>query len=175
MGGIGYNQSKGNSESESGLRGTSGFGNAVNQATNQGNQMSNFTNQMFSSPGAMLNFGQQANPSGRYGLGSNVDKGVEALGDYQFGKQSGNLAMRGQTSPENMSSVIGSSVQNMLPFLIPQMQNQRDSQLNAPLSLFEMAKQSSDYWGRTLGSKSRASQSAFGFDAKVNGAAKPFS
>lgn len=167
MGGFGYNQSKSNSESESGLRGTSGFGNAVNQATNQGNQMSNFVNQMFQSPGAMLNFGQQANPDGQYGLGSNVDKGVEALGNYQFGQQSKNLAMRGQQSPENISSVIGSSIQNMLPFLIPQMQQQRQSQLNAPLSLFEMAKQSSDYWGRQLGSKSNASSSSFGFNAQA--------
>lgn len=169
MGGVGGNYSESESQFKSlqGLRGTRYEGNAAKQSNDQGMLMSNLNKQMFSSPGATMDLGKQMMPGGKYGLGENADQGVEALGDYQFGKASGNSATRGQVNPENMSAVIGSSMQNMLPFLIPQLQQQQYAQFAAPQSLMQSAKTSADYWNRALGAQSDASSSSFGFGAQA--------
>jgi hypothetical protein len=168
-GGFGGGMQSSDSQSKmlTGLRGTPYEGNAAKQANDQGMLMSNLNNQMFSSPDAMMNFGKQMLPGGKFGLGENADAGVKALGDYQFGQASGNSATRGQVNPENMSAVIGSSMQNMLPFLIPQLQQHQYAQFNAPMSLMQSAKTSADYWSRALGSQADSSSSSFGFNATV--------
>lgn len=168
MGGLGYNQnsSDSNFKSVQGLRGTQYEGRAADQSYGQGMKMSGLVNQMFKSPGATMNLGKEMMGSGKYGLGENADQGVEALGDYQFGQASGNSATRGQVNPENMSAVIGSSMQNMLPFLIPQMQQHQYAQFAAPQSLLQSAKTSADYWNRALGAQSDASSNSFGFGAQ---------
>jgi len=165
--GGGMNTSESQAKALSGLRGTPYEGNAAAQANSQGMLMSNLNKKLFSSPGAMMDFGKLMMPGGKYGLGENSDMGVEALGDYQFGKASGNSATRGQVNPENMSAVIGSSMQNMLPFLIPQLQQHQYAQFAAPMSLMQSAKTSADYWSRALGSQSDQSSSSFGFNMDV--------
>jgi hypothetical protein len=167
MGGFGYNQQKSKSSQQSGLRGTQYEGAAANQAYNQGMNATNFGNQMLSRPGAQLDYGQQMLPGGQYGLGQNVDRGVQALGDYSFGQASKSGAMRGQMSPENTQGVVGSAIQNMLPFLIPQLQNMQTQQFQAPQGLFNMAQQNADYWNRALGASGQSSGSGFGFSAHV--------
>lgn len=173
MGGLGgsYNESESNFKSNQGLRGTKYEDNAAQQSNDQGMLLSKLSNKLTSSPGAMMSMGKKMMPGGKYGLGENADQGVEALGDYQFGKASGNSATRGQVNPENMSAVIGSSMQNMLPFLIPQLQQQQYQQFQAPQSLMQTAKTSADYWNRALGAQSDASSSSFGFgmNAQVGG------
>ena len=166
QGGMSYNQSKSRASQETGLRGTPYAGNAAQQANDQGMVGSNLVNQVSQSPVGMLNYGRQALPSGHYGLGENVDQGVEALGNYQFGQASKDSATRGQTSPENMSGVIGSSIQNMLPFLIPQLQQHQYQQFTAPQSMLNLATQSADYWNRALGSQGKSASDAFGFSAQ---------
>jgi hypothetical protein len=109
-----------------------------------------------------MNMGRQMLGSGKYGLGENADAGVEALGQYQFGQASKNGASRGQVNPENQSAIISSSMQNMLPFLIPQMQEHQYAQFQAPQSLMGNARTAADYWNRTLGSQSDAKSSSMG-------------
>ena len=166
QGGGSYSQSKSRASQESGLRGTAYEGNAAKQANDQGMIGSNLVNQLSQSPGSMMNYGRQAMPSGHYGLGENVDQGVEALGNYQFGQASKDSATRGQVNPENMSGVIGSSIQNMLPFLIPQMQQHQYQQFMAPQSMAHLANQSADYWNRALGAKGSSKSDAFGFNVQ---------
>ena len=179
MGGIGGGSSKSSQQStskqESGLRGTAYEDNAAKQANDEGMRMSNLNTQLFSSPGATMDMGKQMYAGGKYGLGETADQGVEALGRYQFGLSSGESATRGQLRPENQSAVIGSSIQNMLPFLIPQMQQTQQNQFMAPQTLMASAKNSADYWNRALGaqgeSQSTGSSSAWNAEAKVNGVA----
>lgn len=167
MGGFGVSKSE--SEQASGLRGSEFEGPAQHQAYNAGVGMSNLSNQLLSSPGSMLNYGRQMIPGGQYGLGENVDRGVEALGNYQFGQASKSGAMRGQIRPENITGILGSAIQNSLPFLIPQLQQHQYAQFQAPQGLMQTARGASDYWASVLGGKGNAS--AFGFNAAV-GASK---
>ena len=169
MGGFGYSQQQQQSHNETGLRGTQYFDNAAGQANASGNAMSGLSKTLMSSPSAMMNYGRQMMPGGQYGLGENADSAVKAMGDYQFGRASGNSATRGQVNPDNMSAVIGSSMQNMLPFLIPQIQQFQQSQFNAPQSLMSTARSAGDYWNQALGSQGSASGSGFGFSANVAG------
>jgi hypothetical protein len=160
---MNFGTSGSEAQSRSGLRGTTYEQPAAKQAYGQGMLMSNLNRQLFSNPGATMNLGRQMLPGGKYGLGENADAGVEAFGDYQFGQASSNSATRGQLNPENMSAVIGSSIQNMLPFLIPQLQQTQYAQFAAPQSLMQSAKTSADYWSRALGAQSDASSSSFNF------------
>lgn len=166
-GGGSFQMAESEAKSRTGLRGTQYQGNAEKQANNQGMLMSDLNEQLFSSPQATMNLGKQMYDGGKYGLGNVADSGVEALGRYQFGQASGEAATRGQLNPDNFSAVVGSSIQNMLPFLIPQMQQTQQSQFMAPQSLMQGAKTSADYWNRALGSESDASSSSFGISANA--------
>lgn len=171
-GGLGgsYNQNESSSKFDAyqGLRGTQYQTQAADQAYRQGMNLSHLSNQLMSSPGAMMNMGRQMMPNGRYGLGENADSAVESLGNLQFGKASANSATRGQVNPENMSAVIGSSMQNMLPYLIPQIQQHQYAQFHAPQDLMQTARQSADYWNQALGSQSNAQSNSFGFGASMS-------
>lgn len=174
MGGLGYSQAKSKSSQESGLRGTPYESRSQDQAYRAGTNLAQFSQSAQQDPRYLMNIGRQMLPGGKYGLGENVDQGVEALGDYSFSQASKSGAMRGQNSPQNTQAVVGSAIQNMLPFLIPQLQQQQQSQFTAPMGLFDIAAKNADYWGRVLGSQGSSSSSSFGFQANVGGAAKPF-
>lgn len=178
MGGWGsasYQQadSQQQSSSRTGLRGTGYQGNAEQQTNEQGMQLSNFANQMASSPGAMMGFGKQMIDGGKYGLGANADSGVEQYGADMFNKYSASGASKGQMSPENQSGVIGSAIQNSLGTLIPQQQAMQLAQFNAPMNLLNTARTSADFWNRALGAQSDASGSSnsFGFSVAGGGGA----
>lgn len=162
-GGISGGHQSSESQQRSGLLGSAYDGPATAQAYGRGVLMNKITDELASSPGATMNMGRQMLGSGKYGLGENADAGVEALGNYQFGQQSKNLSLRGQNTPENMSSVVGSSIQNMLPFLIPQMQQHQYAQFQAPQSLLSSARAAADYWSRSLGSQGSSNSSGFNF------------
>lgn len=162
----GYEQSESQSQTRTGLRGTQYEGQAAEQAFNQGMLMSDFTNRMFASPGALLGFGQQMLPGGKYGLGIPSDAAVERLGRIMFSNASAGGAFRGQLSPENQTAVIGAAMQNMLPYLIPQIQQFQAAQFLAPQSLFNLARTSADYWNRALGAQSDTSSQSFGFNVR---------
>jgi hypothetical protein len=170
----GYQESESQSQTRTGLRGTPYEGQAAEQAFKQGMLMSDFTNRMFSSPDALLGFGQQMLPGGRYGLGAPTDTAVEQLGRMMFSNASAGGAFRGQLSPENQTAVIGAAMQNMLPYLIPQIQQFQTAQFLAPQSLFNLARTSADYWNRALGAQSDTSSQSFGFNVLSNPVALSF-
>jgi hypothetical protein len=120
---------------------------------------------MMQDPSNWMNFGRRMLPGGKFGMGENADAGVGEYGNMMFNNASANSAFKGQTSPENMSNVIGSAVTNSLPFLIPQMQQFQQMQFMAPQSLMGTARASADYWNRALGAQSDSSSynDSFGF------------
>lgn len=166
---FGMGSQDSSSQQRSGLRGTPYEDEAAQNIAAGGRQLTNFSNQMMASPQAMLNYGKQMLPGGKYGLGENSDAAVEQLGNYQFNKASADSSTRGQLSPNNMSNVIGSSIQNSLPFLIPQIQAFQTQQFMAPQGLYAMAKSSADYWNRALGAQADSSYSGFNFNGGVGG------
>ena len=168
---MNFGGSSGSSEARSsvGLRGTQYEGEAASQAVGQGRYLSNLTNQFMESPQAMFQFGRSMLPEGRYGVGLYADKGVESLFDYAFAGKSGEAASRGMLAPENRSAIVGSTMQNIMPQLIPFMQQAQMAQFMAPQNLIQAAKTSADYWNRALGAQSDASSSNFGFNFGILG------
>lgn len=168
-----YNESESQQRANSvtGLRGSDYGGNAAKQANDQGMLMSNLSNQLFRTPQATMDFGRSMLDSGRYGLGTNADAGVEQLGKYMHSLSSADYGSRGFLSPENQSAVTGSAMTNALPQLIPQMQQFQLAQFQAPQNLLNTARTSADFWSRALGSQSDSSGSSnsWGFSASGGG------
>lgn len=176
-----YNEQSSEQRSNSviGLRGTEYGANAARQANDQGMLMSGLNQatvgaSLTQNPQAMFNFGQAALPGGKYGVGSNADSGVEALGQYMHGIASGDYGSRGFLSPENRAAVTGSAMQRVLPQLVPLQQQFQLAQFMAPQNMMNMAKTSADYWRNAFGGQSEGSGSSdgFGFGISAGGGVK---
>lgn len=168
-GSLGYNQSESEAKSRTGLRGTAYEGEAASQAAGQGRHLSTLTDKFMESPQSMYQFGRNMLPEGKYGVGQYADRASEQMMDYALDNSSADYGSRGFVSPENRTAIAGSAMQNVLPQLIPQMQQMQMAQFMAPQNLMQAAKTSADYWNRALGAQSDASSSSFGFQVAGGG------
>lgn len=164
---FGGTSSGSEARSRVGLRGTAYEDEAANQAVGQGRHLSSLTNRFMESPQAMYQFGRSMLPEGKYGVGQYADRAVEQMTDYALNKSSADYGSRGFVSPENRGAIAGSAMQNVMPQLIPYMQQAQMAQFMAPQNLIQSAKTSADYWSRALGAQSDASSSSFGFNFGV--------
>ena len=169
-GAFGYSQSKQQSQSQSGLRGTAFQDQAAWQANNAGMNLQNVANQATSD---MTKYqgqtGAQLLPTGKYGIASNADPAMENYGRFMFGNASSSAGARGQLSPEQLGGITGSAVMNSAPTLLPLIQQWQLDQFQAPVSLNQAAVQTAQApaqnWANLLGAQANASGSSFGFNA----------
>lgn len=171
-GSFNYGESESESRTRTGLRGTAYQNQAVDEAYYRGQDLNKLGASLMT-PQGWRSTAEQLMPTGRFGMGANADQAVQEYGNMMFGRASANSATRGQVNPENMSAVIGSSITNSLPYLIPQIQQFQAQQFMAPTSLFSTAKGVADYWNRSLGAESDSSSSAYNFGMSGGGGAMP--
>lgn len=173
MAGAGFNQSSAESQQFSGLRGTQYQGAAEGRANAASNISQNWTKGVMQNP--MLFMGQNAeqlNPSGRFGLGFNADRGVEEMGKQMYGMASAQNAIRGRLTPEGANAAAGSAMTQALPQLIPQLMAYQQWQFQQPMGLNQyaanVANQNAQTQFQGLGSQYKGESNSFGFDAQVS-------
>lgn len=159
--------------SYSGLRGTPYSGGAAKSLYNSGRRLDTLGDRVFrnvtTAPEQYYEYGKQLMPGGRYGMGANVDAGVNEYGRDMFSQTSADMGGRGFVSPENQGGVIGSAIQRSLPQLIPQMMDFQRQQFMAPQDLLNAARTGADFWNQAMGTQQTGSGSGrgYGFDLNV--------
>jgi len=75
-------------------------------------------------------------PSGQFGLMPEAEAGVSGMIRQALSRVSGSEASRGFVSPENIPNVAGSSIQNILPQLLPMIQAYQQFRMMLPEQLY---------------------------------------
>ncbi len=170
--GGGYSKSNQQSDSQSGLQGTPGFGPVSNDVTSTSNSLGTQARNYSKTPFGFFQ-GHNVNqlvPTNSMGLPTELNSALTQLGNDMFSKASAGGALRGQVDQQNTPGIVGSSLQNIGQFLTPYildfkkyMTSLPDTLMNSRLGFLQNTLGAQ---APLLGSKSTYSGNSFGVNAQ---------
>lgn len=177
-GAFGYQESKQDSQSYSGLRGTQYFDPLANDVSQSSRLLGNLARGYATSPFGYFQ-GKSTNdlvPTGRFGLPTEVEGALGGLGQDMFSKTSAGGALRGQVDQQNTPGIIGSALQDIGQFLTPYILDFKkyitslpDQLMNSRLGFLQ---NTIGAQGPLVGSQSQYTGNSFGFNLAGYGGGK---